>query len=1154
MQFYIYQNSAWVEKKANLMAVSESVKDETLDTAQVEIYFDDSKTPYPPRTLCKMVTQYYSGSAQTKTDYYHIATDSVGVQTIKPRTYKHTITLVQTTRKLSHFILPNMVITKPREAVAKTYFCNENGLNLLFYDHSFVNKGPFSWRGFTTRYVIDIGTDNYRKTSASPYWGECVALSSRSKFARGVIKIHFDAIVATATYSSGAVSNAKATFTRLARDIAHPDWLTPYIQVYWCQGNANVARTDSALTKTIIEKVPLSSVTWSGGEGYINLSSDAIAQINGYSSGYIMCELISEVTGNVPTELHDPVDNVNVSGAYDRLFCDYTEFLTNNIQTIWSNVSLELSYKQDSLYEVLNRILLRQQCKHSKSTNEQLFSLPTSGEDYDILTGTEAPEFSFVNLTVFEAVSKVLETIDALPKFTCDDNGKLTLELDYLSATGVEISDTQRITSYASSATEQKRDNGILTNFQGAETLCNYPCPPMAGKPSFARARVSSYGIPTATDFVLAVDKPIKYVNHLWVKSSLKYQVAVLTGYVEYTESGTTISVPRYTYSTPVEAPVYVDIASFVFDDTVYSSALSQGVSYAYSYTQNYRSQFNCLKFKKGSKNIDIGVRATDNWNKSYWTFWNCLKAAKNRAVGAYAQNYDLGWTTTTVTSSVIYDFATASEADFKNIWFACEYASDIDGRLEVQSPFAKEEGQFLASTGSTSPDLSKLGLNMMGISLRSGEPTMTCTQVLSDWGNCLKVGQVYRENDETWIVTKASYSTLTTTNSKASVIKGTIEFTKNFNGLAKRIGIDQSKRLYNIDRGIASLCEMNITNYLYFETAPSSVMSPEAFECDILPFTADTIGKIILKAISPISYSRNAYRSHVYQEVGFAVAANSSVKGSTATDYLKRYIPLSIYGAGNCLCFETKFDDPISAGVKMTASSDGSTYWWATDTYQKAFTNSTYYYGTDVKYADDEGYANNFIITYYADQGSLDKLPDTLPDCTGLTGQVTMGAISGLKFDKQPNEIFGLNYELAFLSRYHKQTNEVFFGRRFFQAWGGSSKKSASQLRFYYSKTDKYTYGSQNALGSYLPLAYCSSDTAGSTSKPYGFIGLTLLAPYAGYTQAEFGITSWGIGDENGNLLIGCNCDPETYTMKFEKGKSISLPHLYFFTKLERL
>ena len=340
----------------------------------------------------------------------------------------------------------------------------------------------------------------------------------------------------------------------------------------------------------------------------------------------------------------------------------------------------------------------------------------------------------------------------------------------------------------------------------------------------------------------------------------------------------------------------------------------------------------------------------------------------------------------------------------------------------------------------------------------------------------------------------------------------------------------------------------MNITHYLYFETYPSGSSPGASATADALPFSTENIGRIILKAFSHETSYSNAFTWAIYQEVGQAYVCDED--GNAV------YIPLSVYGAGNCLCFEVKFDDPISAGIKMDTSTSGTTYWWATSAYQKVFTGSTYYYGTDVKYTDSEGYKQYFMVYYRANDGTINgnEMREEYPKSYFMIGGREMGKITNIEFDKQPNEIFGLNYELAFLSKYHTPTNEVFFGRRFFQVWGGSRPKDFNRLYFSYSKTDKYNAGSQHSLGSRLPLKYCSAGIGGSESSPHGYISPDLLAPYAGYTIPEFGISCWGICDENGDLLVGCNCDPDTYKLKFETGKVISLPSLYFFPKLKRI
>ena len=1134
MRFYIYQNGSLVEKKANLQAISEDVKDETLDTASVELYFDDSAEAYPPRALCKIIDFDKSSEKGYRETYYHIATDNVAIQTLSPRTYKHTLTLVQTTRKLSHYVLPNMVVSKPREGVVSTYFANTNELNQAYYTVDFKAQpsGISSWDGFIGRIYTNTYTPFTNRGGAygSPYWGECVALSSTNKIQRARIKVHWLAMVCEVTLDSeGKLSSATATPTKLSRALACPDWLTPKFRVYHSDTNVNMARTDADIAKDVIAEIPLTSVTWGKDYGYIDLTEAQLNTLNGYDSGYVMCELYSELTGTLPSSLYTE-GGTDIRGAHDRLFIDKTEFTKNNIQAVWSNVQMELTYQQVTLYDVLQRIIDRQQCKWSLSTNKPLFSLPTSGDDYEVLKNTEAPEFYFTNLTVFEAVSQVLETIDALPRFDCDDDGNLVLGIDYFNQTGDKVSEDTKFASYVSNATEQKRDNGILANFQNAEVLCKFPCAPFQGTPTYARASVSSYGLPELNDFALAVDKPIKYIRHLWVQGSMEFRVVW--------QSATTYSWGDYQYgNTFVDVNFPIDLASFIFDEATYSSALDQRKDYTYSYTRNERLQMNCLRFKQGNKYISIGNKATSQWNKVFSMFNKCCEVASNRIIGNFCINHS-NEEGKEATVSLMYDLKYPDDFKFKDIWFSCEYVSDINGRLEIQSPYPKETGQFITSTGSSSPDLGKLGLNMLGVALKSGEPTMTCSQMIGDWSERIKVGDIFTKNDEKWIATKASYTRLIASVENSEVIKGTIEFTKNFNGLSRRIAIDQSKRLYNIDRSIATLCEMNIVNYAYFE--PVSSVGTKTNEGEDIAFNEVSLGEIIMKAFTT---DETAYSNVSYAEV------TSYNKGEQVAYQI--YAPLSVYGAGNCLCFEAKFDDPISAGIKMTAKDSGSTGLWWLDGYAGLVADQTYYNGSDIKYASGEGYADYFHVMYMCNDGQGGgKFPDTFPDLASEVAGSRVGWLSTLKFDKQPNEIFGVNYEVAFLSRYHQEDNEVFFGKAFFDTWNELKSRRSVDLKFYYSEdtAERYDYASRKGKGSnFLVTANTSYD---DTKGSYLFFTRKFLATK---TEGHF-LASYAVCDQDDNILIACNCNPSEINFVTQKLSSKVSPAFHFFTKQERL
>ena len=1129
MQFYIYQNSSCVEKKAQLQAISEDVKDETLDTACVQLFFDETADAYAPRALCKIVDADASASSGTRSSYYYVATDSVEIQTIEPRTYKHTLTLVQTTRKLSHYILPNMEIRKPRESVVSTFFTNQNTLNLPYYFNNAKTEGIWTWDGFTSNYIR--ATDNiFGVGYPSPYWGECVAVTEHQKFGSGIIKLYWDAMVCSADVDSGShtATSAEAKFVRLARAIATPSWKNVYIVVYHCSNNVNRVLKDGDIKdRTDLAKISLDAIAWQGDYGYFILGENTLNLINSFDSGYIMCELVCEDTSSKPDKFwFKPTDaslRAEIPASCDRLFCDIEEYTENGIQSIWSRLSLELSSKQDTLYEVLQRILNRQQCKHNLSKNAPLFALPTSGDDYDVLTKTEAPEFSFTNLTVFEAVSQVLSTIDALPRFDASDDGTLTLGLDYFAQTGTNIPLATKFASYTSKITEQKRDNGILTNFQNAEIYSCFPCKPYDGTPIYARARVKSYGLPEYTDFALVVDKPIKFINHLWLKLLCTFNVIYDTG-----RTVSTTGRPLYATYAVSNVSIPLDMATFIFDEATYSSALDQG-DYP-NVNHNIRLQKNCLRFKQGSKEISIGEKGTTQYNVVYNTLWNCMQASADRMFGYYGQNFEYYYMAHYNKDLMTRNYPT--ENVFCDIYFSCEYGTDLDGRLEIKSPYPKEDGQFLSSTGSSSPDLGKLGLNMLGVALKSGEPTMTCSQMLTTWENRIKIGDVFTKNNEKWIATKASYTRL-----GEGAIKGAIEFTKNFNGLSKRIAIDQSKRLYNIDRAIASLCEANIFTYVYFEPRNLSSAGTIDFEPQSTPFDSSSIASMMMKAFTADKTQ--------YSEPSYAYV--TTISGGTQVAY-RVYIPLAVYGAGNCLCFETKFSDPISAGVKMNVSDSGDTYWWLTDAVAKAY-ESKFYFGSDVKYTDAEGYAEYFQIQYLEPDKNEFPFSDDFPDCTQDFVGDYLGTIVNLAFDKQPNEIFGLNYEIAFLSRYVKDNNQVFFTQRFFDAWNDRKGLRTTQAIFYYSSSETYGYGDTKGKGwgVYVDVAYTADGTNNS--------GYLYFAPNAlPTTTMTIALASFAICDQDGNILIACNCGGAGCYYRTIKGAYSILPTLCFFARQERL
>ncbi len=1113
----------WTRKKANLLAIRQDVQDETLDTAKVEIMADTRKKPYEPRTKA-YIQQDGETDLKASETLYTLATDDVTVFSLSPLTYKHTITLVQSTRELSHYILPNMVITQPRESASKTTFITKNYLNIGYYGDS--SNAPehypyYDWTGFVS--------DNYSYTSgagysyhylrnglASRYWGECLPRSENASIAK--VEVRFKLIGYKGTLNSAHTKVETSSVEPLTSIPASPSWLTPRVVIYHCSNNVNRVILDSDITdRQNLYSFPLTSDYFEYGEGYFKLKGfDLTNTINSYKDGYIMAEIATEVTGTIPTELAD------YPKAYDRLFVDKSEFTNNNLQACSIKLELVATYTQNTLYGVLEKIIKRQQAEYGYGNKTPLFYLPDKSTTYgQVLVNTIAPEFTFTGLTVFQAVSQVLETIDALPVFSYDKStDRLYLYFEYMNGKSVDgtqsIATLTKQSGFSTNVAEEKYVNGVLTNFSKAERVRTFPA---QGGSSYAPCGLKNYGVPELADYALAVDKPIKYVNSVVLEAMVKYRV----GYDDGTNHGAVFAFVR----------TEVDITDFVFDEATYSSALIEDGSYP-SDNHNIRMQMNCLKFRKGTRYIDIGNKGSTEWNIQYRTFDNVVAIACDKAMGIWAQNVKAPSISETPDQAYGVEMQTIygntwlgyTKGDFSAIRFRCEYASDLDGRLQIESVKNKKDGQMNVSSSGASIDISKLGLNMMGVSMRTGVPTMTATQMIGAWDERIRKGSLCVYEGENWIATKCNYQTLGN-----NEILGTIEFTKDFNGLSKMIALNQSKRFSNISDNLIQKSEVNIVNYVYAYPEMARTLS---ISSDTMPIDISNIVKLIAKAFGNQCTNET-------MEAGFA-RYYLDPESSGVRDI---YMPLVTYGSGNCLCFETSFNDPISAGIRMDVSTDDNGKWWWG--YAKAV-ESKKYFGKDVKYATDEGYAESVSIDYVMDTGDI---PSTYPYIPS-SGSTKIGTLNDLKFYKMPNEILAVNYELAFLPYGETRDRGVYFGKRFFDLIGDTPRKNFD-IKFKYQTDPDYRYDPtcrKDSKGTEIAISniyfYYHYDSVKKAIDYYNLIPRASVGVVSERQCYGFSIT-----DEDDNIILCANLN---YALKNGSNGMASLPSVMMFAKLNRL
>lgn len=1070
-----FEVNEWIAKKANLLAVSEDVKDETLDTATLEVLADESDKPYEARSLC-----YIEDGG--KKAYYRLASDSVSVFSYEPLTYKHSVSLVQCTRDLSHAILPNMVITKPREKERTAYFACANRLNFDHYTDPGGHGGDNFYQGFISCGCMPEGS---LTSPGSWYWQEPIALTDNNKIGSLRIFVEFKAI---RFYFDNSGDHAR--MENLSSLPEAPSWFSPYVAIY--VGDTRVARY--RLDRQ-------SSTQWNDKGLTIPIPQSVVDTINTGSNG-------KSLYVRIETDLGSSAPHYFATNPWngDRLFYNGT-YDSSDVQEVFAHASLIATRASESLYSTIQRMLYRQRCAFDDSSEGYLFYLPTSGDDYDLLMNTETPEFSFVGQTMYEALTQVLATVDALPDFEVFESGtthqtSYRLKLDFLNSRGKKIANAN-VGGYTAGTSESKYVNGMVTEYQRAEKAKKFP-----GGDKYARCSLKSYGVPELVDFALAFDKPIKYVN------SLEISVDCSCGGIRYAGSGSAYTFVSATLRIPV------DIASFVFDSATYSSALSDRGSYPTANSVNFRLQMNCLKFAKGSRFVDLGNKVVDEYNKTYLTFWNCLYAAFYRFQGTFGTNY-----ISNLNPYGVLRLNAPKTSEYKDVYFRAEYVTDLEGRLRIESPKAKSDGAMSVSSGGGSIDLGKLGLNMMGVSMRTGVPTMTMGQRICSWESRIRKGDVFEKDGYKWIANKCDYQRL-----GADMIRGTIQFTRDYNGMSRRIAVDQSKRYTEISPSVVNKCEVNPMAYCMMKLNKTIASPFVDYHSNFLdtPINMPNLMRLLGKPFG------RAWDGTAVANVDFA--RYYVEPGSSGIRDI--YMPLAVYASGNCLCFEASFKDAISAGVAMDVSDSGDGTWW--NALQQA-TGTSKYFGKDVKYADSEGYADTMSIDYVVGDGA--RFPDTFPHIPN-SGSNKVGTLRDLKFHKMPNEIVAVNHEIAFVDI--SDEGEIFLGKPFMEAMANDA--DASRTLYVWTSYDEYTMmdtkrkadakGGSSAFKAKMMLD-------GSEPYEHGAIGFDCyIQPYDPSISSD-GWHSLAIADEDGNIYLAMNC-------KFKTKDEI--PYLCLLTSTERL
>ena len=208
-------------------------------------------------------------------------------------------------------------------------------------------------------------------------------------------------------------------------------------------------------------------------------------------------------------------------------------------------------------------------------------------------------------------------------------------------------------------------------------------------------------------------------------------------------------------------------------------------------------------------------------------------------------------------------------------------------------------------------------------------------------------------------------------------------------------------------------------------------------------------------------------------------------------------------YSAGNALCFEGGFDQPISAGNGLKAST-GS---WFT-------TNLTSY---AVYYTDARGFTDTAYIFLCPSSAvsDFDNYPvASLPSTTHVV-------FSGIAIAKRPNDIFKMNYEIIALPY---QNSPLMIYSKLLEESYLASKSLPTKIRVFvigasdipYSPFETKAYGTEltPATGFSFSMSITSATRTATLELKDGISSYSFGSSYSGLM----------IADENGNALLAVN------------------------------
>ncbi len=1028
--------------------------DESLDNMTIVLGINADRKPYAP--ILNVVGVYEEDENQNRTliNEFIISYDNVELATENPLRYKHTVSLTQRSQFLTHHLTRNTVFS-----------------NSLQSSHYALSLGSLSIYEFKTSSYENIDTPQVTKINV--------------KNGLFSLRIKPDFFIEN-------VDSADRYENR--EDPSEP--VLEY--TYYCSYNRPQTWGDVYTEKPLnYEDVIL------------------VLKIDNQTTEWNLGNFRNQAYIDIPSTILDFINENGINKQLEIYFKKPT--LINNQgwsddwQTIKKPILVKLSFEieiesiETSVYEVIDT-LINQYKKNTKAYNDHsgstgydstikpLFKMPDETHQpvlYELLTTTQAPNFVFTQASMFDALSEIFRLFDAT--FRIDEDGYL--EIEYFNDRDydlkIEMTESKQA-GRSSSLGEERYANRLVTYYQNTKIKDRFPNDNNEYATAYLRSK--TLGVPGESDFVFTVPKPIDVILKAQINLSIQLK-RYITSEIGHDVGFYATSWIREWGRSYIEP---IDITENIVESSIWSILDSrEGDIYS-----NINKR-NALSYTRGTNFIDVS---------QYYTTSTSLKNQILRNVIDYATYKKYGLSTYTSTFDELFGLTYINWRDVK---MSVEYIALVDGKLVNESIDNKYDGEILTNQNNGSIDIYKLGLNMVGLSLKLGQPTLTMTQRFTNWENRIKKGQwfVDQTDGSVWVANTCSYVLVTN-----DTVQATIQFVKNFNALASRIELNREKRLTNISNELTVKCEENYGEFIYFSDNINLIMP-----------TGETPEPIALydsfvKDMLSMNLGWDAGKEKIEYAIIDALDSENNVITLENGDKVEKIaIPMVVYGSGNSVCFEMSFDSPISAGNqlldKYVSEYNGETLW------------NGGWFSRAVLYTREDGTSNKFNVSFITLDEDVSRLFPKMkkPIVEGTTStdysesnltplsMTTLGKLEEFEYFKKPNEIFALNYQLHFLP----YGNGCFLGQEFIKHNAFSEGLNKRKLRIVYTLDStgfEYSVLDTKAVWDY-DFEFSWNDVSITTSEDHK---ISITIPFTGEFPLQ--VKTWAIVDEDDNIYFASN------------------------------